>query len=834
MAEVQHFFVSYTQTDRRWAEWIAWVIEDAGHKATVQAWDFGAGKNFVEEMHDATRECDRLVAVLSPAYERSKFSRDEWTAVFAEDSKRLLPVRVRDYDPTGLLGPLVYVDLVDAAEDKAKEELVDAISGERRKPETAPSYPGASKAKRSSPAPTFPGGLPPVWTVPYRRNPHFTGRVQQLEELHSALCSKREAALTALHGLGGVGKTQLALEYLYRHKSDYEVVGWIEAETPESLSRDVGRLAAEIGLDEAEEPDQEVIAAAVRDWCERHGSWILVFDNAADPDLLRRYLPRDGRGHVLITSRRHDWGRIGSSPVRPFERTESVEFLDQRADGKSSDELAEVLGDLPLALEQALAYMRETALSTERYLELFRQRRSDMLQRGQSEDYPETVAATWQLSFDQVEAGSPVAADLLRLVAFLAPENLPRDLLTEGAEHLPDRLGEAAKDGLELLDAEAVASRYSLIDVADDSLSMHRLVQAVARDGCDEAARERWSGVVVRMLESAFSHDEHDPKTWERAGRLLPHAVMAAGHGEAAKPEIAAGLLNVIGGYLKARHQLSTALEHRQRALRIAEEVLGAEHSKVAWYANDVGLILRMKGDLTGALEYYQQALNIGEAVHGLEHQHVATYANNIGVILQAQGDLAGAVEYLERALAIDEALYGPEHPKVAIRANNIGQILKAQGDLSGALEYSQRALCIDEAVYGTEHPNVARDLNNIGLILKAQGDLSGALEYSQRALVVDEAVYGPEHPDVAIDANNLGRILQAQGDLEGALENIERAHSILERTFGPDNPRTRTAAKNLAALRKAMEAANSSEDPHPPTPSPSPPSRPPGRGGDS
>ncbi len=608
-----------------------------------------------------------------------------------------------------------------------------------------------------------PGALPPIWTVPYFRNPHFTGRETLLDDLHRTLTTgDHHAALTqTLKGLGGVGKTQLALEYVYRYSAEYEVVAWIAAEEPTTLTRDFAGLAGELGLPEKDDPDLGAAVKAVRKWLEHHGGWILVFDNATEPEALREVLPRGATGHVLITSRRQDWGRIGSFNVRPFERSESLRFLEQRVGAESAEELAEELGDLPLALEQAVAYMQETRISPGSYLKLFRERRAEMLGKGSSEDYPDTVATTWRLSFEQLP---PTAADLMRLCAFLAPDDIPRELLSKGAGELPGALGKAAGDPMALSEIIAAAGRLSLIQISDESFSVHRLVQAVARASCDDIERENWASAALRSFHAIYRYQPDDPASWPWAARLLAHVPTVARYGEELEPDHAVGVL-----------------------------VRGA-------------MLLTIHGEWSSALELNKQALRIAETAHGKEHPDVADTANNIGMILQDQGDLNGALEYARRALEIWEAVYGEQTNYAATSNNNIGTILLDQGDLDGAMEYAQRALRIDQGVYGDDNPNVARDFNSIGMILQNQGDLDEALQYVQRALRINKAHYGEDHPNVAIAYNNTGSVLYDQGNLDGALEHTQRALRILERLFGHDHPSTKNAAKGVAEIQQALD----------------------------
>jgi TIR domain/NB-ARC domain len=331
-----HFFVSYTSADRPWAEWIAWVLEEAGYSVRIQAWDFGAGANFVLEMDEAARISTRTVAVLSPAFLESRFGRSEWAAAFREDPegkrRRLLPVRVRECDVDGLLGSVVYVDLVGLAEDGARERLLSEASGRRAKPSAAPAFPG--NEADSTNAPVLPAWGAAIWNVPAVQG-RWIGREALLDHLAQRLSATAVPALTrvqVLHGLGGVGKTRVAVEFARRHRDDYDVVWWVRSEDPVTILSDYAALADALALPEHGEREQEARVAAVRMWLETHRRWLLVFDNAPGPAALANLVPDHGSGQVLITSRHHGGWRGIADPylVDVWPRNESVSFLEQR------------------------------------------------------------------------------------------------------------------------------------------------------------------------------------------------------------------------------------------------------------------------------------------------------------------------------------------------------------------------------------------------------------------------------------------------------------------------------------------------------------------------
>ena len=648
--------------------------------------------------------------------------------------------------------------------------------------------------------------LPPTWSVPHIRNTHFTAREDILLELRAALTSGEPAAWKqAITGMGGVGKTQIALEYIYRHMAEYQIIWWIRSEELATMASDYANLAEPLGLPEKDSIDQTEIVRAVKSWLEHNSGWLLIFDNAQDTNEMGDYLPRAGGGHVIITSQNPRWSKIAKLlPAKVFDRTESIDFLCMRTgqdDKEAADMLAEELGDLPLALEQAGAYIEETTLLLAAYCELFQSRRQELWgEESPPMGYPQAVGATWSLAMDRVSKESPEVAYLLNLCSYLAPDDIPMELLRKGKEHLPEPLASAMADQLIMNRAVRGLSHYSLIESKDENLSVHRLVQAVVRDRLDEDDKKDWAKIALNLVNEVFPYESDDVRTWPLCSILIPHALVAAAHAEVLK--VAPGetyyILNQIGTYLRGRADFKEAKVLYTRALHLAEQVYGPDDPKVAINLNNLGNVLQDLGDLQDAKKNLERALAIDESAYGPDHPDVAIRVNNLGNVLQDLGDLKGAKKNYERALAIDEAVYGPDHPDVAIDVNNLGNVLQDLGDLKGAKKKIERALAIDETAYGPDHPTVANRVNNLGSVLQDLGDLKGAKKNYERALAIDEAVYGPDHPTVAIRVNNLGNVLQDLGDMKGAKKKIERALAIDEAVYGPDHPDVAIDVNNL------------------------------------
>jgi hypothetical protein len=393
------FFISHAGRDTGWAEWLAWQLEQAGYTVELDVWDWAPGEDFVARMQQALERADRLLAVCSEAYFSSIFSGAELRAAFVQQAAgRIVPVLVEPVTLPALYAPLIHIDLTGLDETAATARLRARLTGGR--PTSAPPFPRAGPALADKPG--FAGRLPRVWKVP-PRNPRFTGRDGMLAELRRRLRAEEPTLVVqALYGLGGVGKTQLAIEYAHRFAAGYDLVWWIDAEQPVLISDQLAVLAARLGL-----PAGPTVADTVeRLLAELRGRdrWLLVFDNAERPDDIAGYRPA-GAGHVLITSRFPGWGALGGRlEVDVLARAETIALLRARIpalDEELADKIAAELGDLPLAAAQAAGYLEQTDLPPGDYLRRFRTRRADLLTRGDVLGYHGRIDTAWTLSHSQ-------------------------------------------------------------------------------------------------------------------------------------------------------------------------------------------------------------------------------------------------------------------------------------------------------------------------------------------------------------------------------------------------------------------------------------------------
>jgi tetratricopeptide (TPR) repeat protein len=828
MAQAADFFVSYTSADRAWAEWIAWELEAAGYTVVLQAWHMPPGSSFAHAMDEALRGTSHTVLVLSPAYLRSAMAEAEWRAGFVADpggvQRRLVPVRIEACHPTGLLADRVYVDLVGLDEAIAKAALLEGVAAAVRghaRPASPPEFPHTAVAA-SIDQPRFPTALPPIWNVPFRRNPAFTGRDGELAQLATALQADGMVALTqVLQGGGGVGKTTLAVEYAYRQRMLFDTVWWIRAEEPATLVGDYANLGVRCRVAESGESDQRLAAMAVRRWLEDHDRWLLILDNAEAPDAklgleapldhLVGLLPQVVQGQVLVTTRNTRWEEHAAvAELEVFSPAEAVRFLLARSgstDEQAAATVAELLGWLPLALEQAGAYVRETRLPLSAYLDRLRQFPAITLTKGspRDRDPADTVATTWQVSLERVQP-IPGAVALLEVCAFLGPEEIPRDLLIQRLSAEVEEFTELVGDPFAVDEAVAAVRRYGLVKVSEHALVMHRLLQQVIRDRLDRDQQAARTAAAIRLIRGVFPTNSADPGTWSVYAQLLPHALAVTSHAQMLdiEPDATAWLLTQAGLYLWQRGDLQQAHALLERALAIREEHLGANHPDIAQSLNDLGLVLHDQGAYDQARVLHERALAIRESQLGPDHLDTAQSLNNLGRTLRYQGDLDRAQTAHERALAIRQASLG-NHQDTAWSLSDLGLVLFDRGDLDGARALDEQALPIFETSLGPDHPGTAHCVSRLATTLTRQGNLDRALPLHERSLAIREAHRGLDHPDTAHSLTNFGRALAARGDLDRARTMLERAVAIREARLGENNPDTAHALDDLARVLAAQ-----------------------------
>lgn len=637
----------------------------------------------------------------------------------------------------------------------------------------------------------------------------FTGREMELAELRRRLERLRRLCV---HGLCGTGKTQLAARYAWEWRRDYtDGVFWLHAGQESTLVSDLASLSWRLRLRERDSREQERQVEAVLRWLSGHPNWLLVLDDvdAATGESVLRWVPPGLPGHVLATSRAPLW--FGPISLGPLPLAAAVAFLLERtgqADERSAAAVAETLGCLPLALGQAGAYVAACGRDLASYSALLRDHLIELMSEGRLDDYRHSVVGTLKLSLERLGTEVPAATSLLRLCAFLAPDDIPISMLETGAGELPHPLCAAVGDRIQFDRAIAALQRYSLIERRGDGLRVHGLVQAVVRSSLEVDQQGTWLRSAVRLLRSAFpNRPDEIPAWWTLGARLLAHVdvIDELTREHMVEPGPVSWLLSRVGIYLWARGEFELAVPPVARALAIRERELGAEHPATAESLHDLGWLLREQDRLTSARALLERSLAIREKVLGEQHADTASSLNNLGIVLREEGNLGAAKPLIERALAIRQRVLGGGHFQTAVSLHTLGGLLRIEGDLVGARACHERALPIFEGGLAAGHPWVASSLNHLGIVLHAQGDLSGARPLLEQAVAMRERALGGHHPNTCRAMHYLARVLSAQGEHRTAIDLEERAVAGLDRALGAEHRWTASGRRALREIHADM-----------------------------
>jgi tetratricopeptide (TPR) repeat protein/DNA-binding XRE family transcriptional regulator len=661
-----------------------------------------------------------------------------------------------------------------------------------------------------------------VWNVPHPRNPFFTGRGNLLDLLHTRLKPGQSLALSqpqAISGLGGVGKTQIAIEYAYRFESTYASIFWVRAASHDSLTADFIALAGLLDLSVKDERSQHHIITMVKNWLKTHAGWLLIFDNADDMLLLKEFLPGKETGSILLTTRVQATGIVAEPiAVETMDEDEGVELLLRRARAlapggwleatlpeirKLASMIVQKLGCLPLAIDQAGAYIEETGCTLKDYLMLYQtHRRSLLKQRGRVvAGHSRSVVSTLELSFQQAQQINPAAAELLHFCAFLAPDSISENLLREGAKHLGTELSSIVSDMFKLNEAISVLRTLSLIRRMPEtrSFAIHRLVQVVVRDGMDLQTQKQWAERALHMVNADIPD-----ASWQPIQHLLPHifaCITLINDYQFHTPE-AARLLDRAATYWRDCSNYEQAELLYQQALSIEEKILGKDHPLTAQTLDNLAELYQDKGHYEEAEQFFQRALAVEERVLGTDHPLTARTLANLAELYRLEGRYKEAEAFFQRALAIEEKPPGMDDPLTARTLDNLAELYRCMGRYKEAELLARRVLSINERTLGMNHSQTAVSLHNLARIYSTQERYEEAEELYQRSLDIQMKI-GNENINVAIVLGSKGLLYYNQGRYEEAKRLFKHSLEIEKRTLDAEHPFTAITLHNLALVHE-------------------------------
>jgi hypothetical protein len=657
-----------------------------------------------------------------------------------------------------------------------------------------------------------------VWTIAARVR-GFTGRADLLAELEAALRSGGPTVVHAVTGMGGTGKTTAAIEYAHRHHDQFDIAWWVPAENPALIPERLAELALALDLTTATTPAGVGVARLLGELA-RRDRWLLVFDNAEDPRALSRWLP-DGPGQVLITSRNPAWHEIAATVgVAEFTRPESITLLRRLAPDLTdveADRVAEAVGDLPLAVEQAGSLLADTGMTVDKYLRLLSKRARDVLDHDPGGAYPHSLAASWAVAFDRLAADDPTALDLLAVVAWCGPEPVPLSLLTDHPDALPTQLRPVATDPLVLARCTAILHRRGLAAVSPHGIQLHRIPAALLRarsQASEGTATVGWASIVVRLLDqTAPGNVRTDPGGWPLWRRLLPHVLAAAGRGEALDvvPGEATGLLDRAAWYLVTRGEVRAALAVYERIYDARRETFGDDHRDTLTSASNLAFGLWGLGDYQRARALDEDTLTRRRRMLGEDHPDTLTSATQLAHDLFGLGNYAQARELQEGLLGRRRRILGEDHPDILSSAAQVGLLLWYLGDYQQARRLLTDTLARSNRNLGEDHPDTLFAAGFLGLVLWSLGDYQQALQHAGDTVARTRRVLGEDHPNILSLAGVLGLVLWSLGDYRRARLVLNDTVTRSRRILGEEHIVTLEAASvlglTLASLGEHQQA---------------------------
>ncbi|WP_406501113.1 FxSxx-COOH system tetratricopeptide repeat protein [Streptomyces sp. NBC_01590] len=794
--------ISFAGFNRAWATWIGDRLERRGVTVVQQRWDPPVEVPLEESLRDLTLSRGRVLMVLSDWYfQLGPRTHDEWNRalreVVAPDPDRFAAVCLTTSALPGATSVLGTADLTNVGADEAERRLLVRLG--------LPTDPLPEQVEQR-PGPRYPADTPEVWGGVPRRNTRFTGREELLNKTYQALQDAGSGAgVVALYGMSGVGKTQLAAEYVYRFGSEYDVVWWVPADRRALYRQRLAELAPELGLSTGVEYGERL--RAVRDALRRgepHSHWLLVLDGADEPEHIWDLVPT-GPGHVLITSRNPEWDEHNSNLVEVpvYNRDESVAFVRRRAprlDPAEADRLAEALEDLPLLLDQTAGWLNDSDLSVEEYIELL-EGGIDQDVVKVSADFPLAFQTAWSILLNKLKDTVPESVDLLRLCSFFAPGSIPVRLLKEmPAGELPEQVSGLMNDPLLWNRAIAQLRQYSVVRLeshesavdeasSGESLYMHRMVHQIVGHDMTERDRKEFIDVVRRALAAADPGRPTDTRLWPAYAEITPHLKWADVL-RSADPAVQSLVLNCLR-YMYLSGEYRAGIKLGERAMNAWRELLGEDHPRIWDLSYHYANLLRAVGDYAGTEAIERAAVDHLRTERGVQDLEHLRAAGGLAADLRGLGRYDEALEMSGWVLTAYRELLGDQDSRTLNAQNNLAVSLRLLGRYEESLELNRRTLEARRQFLGQRHNWTLASQTNYATDLRLLGRYSDGLSLQNQSVRVHRLVLGHDNPQTLRAEYNLALCHYRSGERAKASALFTRVLERCERVLGEDDPLT-------------------------------------------
>ncbi|MBB4891329.1 tetratricopeptide (TPR) repeat protein [Streptomyces olivoverticillatus] len=795
----RHFVVVFAGFHRPWATWIAHRLESHGQSVHLHRWDPPREVPLETAIGDLLLAPGRLLLVLSDWFFQLGPRREgEWSealrGIVAANADRFAAVNLTNRALLPATVVLKPVDLWGIGAQEAERRLLTRLelpTGPARR--TLPAGPGSR----------YPNDPPAVWGEVPRRNVRFTGRDDLLNRLQEHLTDATQGtAVVALLGMSGIGKTQLAAEYAHRFSSDYDVIWWVNSDTRGTQRERLGELAPELGLPSGSEPGERI--RAVQEALRRgdpYARWLLIFDGWDDIEGGVDLLP-EGPGHVLITSRNRSWSECGITllEVPGFDRGESTSYLMRRAPritAEQADEVAAELGDIPLALVQAAAWLGESDMDVAEYLRMVRDGElSGLADQGDFDGVPRSSLTSWSILINRLREAQPHAVELLSLCASFAPGRIPIGLVRHlPAADLPESLTWLATDlpswtrALDTLVNYSVFTRDSRTTVTGDdpgpeqeSVHMHRIVHDIVGRLTSAEERKLHRRVVRRMLAAADPGNPQDSRLWPRYAELLPH-LEPSGALVSSDARVQETVLNLLR-YCHRSGEFRVGVELAEQVREHWSEMFPPEHPRMLDLANQQGNILRSYGHFRPAYELDRELLERLRTASGVDGTALMTATSCLAADLRYLGQYSEALQIQREVLESALELLGPDDYATLLAQHNLGVSLRLLGRYAEAYDIDLETLRKRETQLRARHAATLVSGIACARDLRLMGRYRDALARQELGMRLHIQVLGPQHPQTLRARHNLALcerragVLQNMGEMMASLlEQMEQVH---------------------------------------------------------